>query len=257
MTYLEAAILGVIQGLTEFLPVSSSGHLVLAEALLGVHPPGVTFEVVVHLGTLLAVLVYFRSRIIELVRSVFDSKMKKSRAFLGYLILGTIPAGVIGVAFRGFFEAAFDSPVMAAVMLLVTGLILLSTRFAPKKKQPTTALRAFLIGLGQAVAILPGISRSGSTISAGLLLGVKPAEAAEFSFLLAVPAIGGAAVLSLDDLSQLPADQMGQYGLGLVVSFVVALGAVYLVLESIRRGKFEYFAYYCFAAGAVGLYLFV
>ena len=257
MTYIESIILGIIQGLTEFLPVSSSGHLVLAEALLGVHPPGVTFEVVLHLGTLFAVLVYFRSRIFELIHSVFDSKMKKQRAMLGYLALGTIPAGVIGVAFKDFFEAAFDSPVSAAAMLLVTGLILLSTRLVPKQTKPVTALKAFLIGIGQAVAIMPGISRSGSTISAGLLLGLKPAEAAEFSFLLAIPAIGGAAVLNFDDLSKLPVDQMGQYGVGMVASFLVALGAVYLVLESIRRGKFEYFAYYCFAAGAVGLYLFL
>jgi len=106
MTYTEAIILGFIQGLTEFLPVSSSGHLVLVEALLGVHPAGVTFEVVVHMGTLFAVLVYFRSRIVELIRSLFDSQMKKQRAVLGFLLLGTIPAGVIGVAFKDFFEAA-------------------------------------------------------------------------------------------------------------------------------------------------------
>jgi len=111
--------------------------------------------------------------------------------------------------------------------------------------------------VGQALAILPGISRSGSTISAGLLLGVKPSVAAEFSFLLAVPAIGGAALLSFDDLMALPPDLVGQYMVGLAVSFLVALGAVHLVLESIRRGKFEYFAYYCFAAGAFGLYLFL
>jgi len=257
MTYFDALLLGILQGLTEFLPVSSSGHLVLAQEVLGVKQPGVSFEVLLHLGTLLAVLIYFRSQLALLVRSIFDANMKRERAIVGYLVIGTIPAGLAGLLFKDFFERAFSNPAITSLMLLVTGLILLSTRFFKTGGKRVGVLSAVIIGIGQAVAILPGISRSGTTIAAGMVSGVKPSEAAEFSFLLAIPAILGATVLKSKELLALTSDFLGQYLVGTVFSFLFGLVAVYVVLAVVRRGKLDYFAYYCFAAGAVGLYLFL
>lgn len=257
MTYFDAAILGILQGLTEFLPVSSSGHLVLARALLKVEPGGITFEVMVHFGTLMAVVVYFRAQILLLIQSLFDKEMKQERAVLAYLVIGTIPAGVVGLTLKEFFETAFSSQGVTSAMLLVTGLILLATRFVRKGNSRVGLLSAIVMGIGQAMAIMPGISRSGSTIAAGMFAGVGPSKAAEFSFLLAIPAILGATVLEFDSLIRLDSHLLGRYLLGAGLAFLVGLFAVYAVMATVRRGKLEYFAYYCFAAGAVGLYLFV
>ncbi|MEE8575779.1 MAG: undecaprenyl-diphosphate phosphatase [candidate division Zixibacteria bacterium] len=256
MTYFDAIILGILQGLTEFLPVSSSGHLVLTQALLEVKQPGVSFEVIVHLGTLVSVLVYFRAKLWLLIQSVYKREMSEERRIIGFLILGTIPAGLAGLLFKDFFESAFSSPFLTSTMLIVTGVILLATRL---RKMPNGDLKrtsTILIGLGQAMAIMPGISRSGSTIAVGLLAGVKPALVAEFSFLLAIPAIGGAALLNFDELISTDVEFLGPYLVGAVCAFLTGLVAVYLVLAAIKRGRFEWFAYYCFAAGAIGLYLF-
>jgi undecaprenyl-diphosphatase len=257
MSYLDAVILGIIQGLTEFLPVSSSGHLVLSQKLLEVDDPGVSFEILVHVATLFSVLIYFRGRISAMVRSLFDTSLPEARRLILYILVGTIPAVVIGLLLKDQIESAFESPLMASAMLIVTGLILLSTRLAPRQTRPLGPGRALAIGVGQALAILPGISRSGTTITAGMLLGVAPDRAAEFSFLLAIPAIAGAAVLDIGDLSMLPSANLGPYLVGGVVAFAVALVAVYLVLEAVRRGRFQWFGYYCLAAGGLGLYLFL
>jgi undecaprenyl-diphosphatase len=257
MTYLDAVILGLLQGLTEFLPVSSSGHLVLAQSLLGVKQPGIAFEVLVHLGSLLAVLIFFRRTLVRMLQSIFDKRLSRERSTIGYLALGTLPAAVLGILLEDFFAAAFSRPLYAAIMLFVTGGILLSTRFATNRHQGFTWRRALVVGLAQAAAIMPGISRSGATISAGLHAGIEPSKAAEFSFLLAIPVIGGAALLKAKQLVNLPSELASQYLIGGFVSFLVSLVAVYLVLAAVRRGKFEYFAYYCFAAGGVGLYLFL
>lgn len=256
MTWLDAVILGLLQGLTEFLPVSSSGHLVLAQAILGVKQPGVSFEIIVHVGSLLAVLIYFRARLWRLVRSLIDRSLVSDRRVVGYLILATIPAGVIGVLLEDFFAGAFAQPVYAGWMLIVTGFILMSTRWATRRSRELTWHPALLMGFAQALAILPGISRSGSTIAAGLHAGIKPSEAAEFSFLMAIPVIGGATLLKAKQLMSIPPELLGQYALGAVISFITSIVAVYLVLAVLRRGRFEYFAYYCFVAGGVGLYLF-
>jgi len=257
MSYLDAVLLGIIQGLTEFLPISSSGHLVLVQEFLGVKQPGVSFELLVHLGTLLAVLVYFRAGICELLKAVYTPAMKAERKMIGLLIAGTIPAGLAGVLFKDFFEEAFSSPVVTSCMLLVTGLLLLSTRFVSKGESQVSWPTAVLIGVAQSLAIMPGISRSGSTIAVGMLAGVQPSRAAEFSFLLAVPAIAGAVVFKARDLMAVSTADTGPFLVGSVFAFVFGLLAVYAVLKVIRRGKFEYFAYYCFAAGAMGLYLFI
>jgi undecaprenyl-diphosphatase len=257
MTYIDAIILGILQGLTEFLPVSSSGHLVLAQAILNVKLPGVSFEVLVHLGSLLAVIVYFRSKIVLLVRSLFDRSLIRERKMVLWLVVGTLPAVLAALLFRDFFEDAFSNPVLTAIMLLVTGVILLSTRFFGAGQKQTNLGSAILMGIGQALAIFPGISRSGTTISLGMMAGVKPAEAAEFSFLLAIPAIIGAVIFKLDELTAMNTSLMGQYFTGAFVTFFASLFAVYALLSAIKKGKFLYFGFYCFAAGAVGLYLFL
>ena len=257
MSYFDAAILGILQGLTEFLPVSSSGHLVLAQAMLGVKQSGVSFEVLVHLGSLLAVLTYFRVRILRLIRSLFDSKMIAERKIVLWLIIGTLPAVVAVLLFKDFFEQAFSNPVMTSVMLFVTGFILISTGFFKKGIGNITLPRALAMGVGQALAIIPGISRSGTTIATGMISGVEPSEAAEFSFLLSIPAILGAVVFKADDLLAVESALMSHYLVGLVTTFIASLFAVYAVLALIKRGKFVYFGYYCFAAGALGLYLFL
>jgi undecaprenyl-diphosphatase len=164
VSYFDAVILGVLQGLTEFLPVSSSGHLVLAQAILGVKQSGVTFEVLVHLGSLLAVLVYFRRRLGLLIQSLWTREMAGERRTVAYLAIGTVPAVVAALLFRDFFERAFSNPLMTSFMLLVTGLILVSTRFAARRRRKISLFSAIIMGFGQALAILPGISRSGTTI---------------------------------------------------------------------------------------------
>ena len=257
MNVWEAMLLGLIQGLTEFLPVSSSGHLVLTGEILKVNDPSVSFEVMVHLGTLLSVLVYFRKRILTLVRAIWDKDLADERRIIWYLIIGTVPAGVAGLLLKDFFESAFSNPALTSAMLLVTGALLLATKFAPKDDKRLTWLTAILMGCGQALAIMPGISRSGSTIAVGLLARVNPSVAAEFSFLLAIPAIAGAAVLQLGDLNSLSASQLTPYLAGGAIAFVTGLIAVYAVLTAIRKGQFAWFSYYCFAAGALGLYLFL
>jgi len=256
MSYFEAIVLGIVQGLTEFLPVSSSGHLVLVQELLGVNPPGISFELVLHLGTLIAVFVYFRAEVKRLIRAAFGGGTGEDRKMILWLIIGTIPAGVLGILFKDFFEEAFASPVSTSWELIITGGILLATRFVRHGDRPITALSSFIMGCGQAIAIMPGISRSGTTIAAGLFARIKPAQVAEFSFLLSIPAVAGAILLDADEIVHVSDGMGGQYLAGALVSFGLGLLSVYVVLATVKRGKFDYFAYYCFAAGALGLYLF-
>lgn len=258
MTVFEAIALGVLQGLTEFLPVSSSGHLALAEHFLGVRSPGVTFEVFVHFGTALAVLVYFRKRVLDIVRAVVLWAARKEHdatdARLGLLLLvGTVPAALVGLVLAERVEAAFGSPVLVSVLLIVTGFVLWLTRRIPEGTRTTGDLRdALLIGAAQAAAIMPGISRSGSTISAGLGLGLKREAAAEFAFLLSLPVILGATVLSVADALS-AGSQGAAVAVGTVAAFGSALPAIAILMRVVRAGTFHRFAYYCWAAGLVAL----
>lgn len=256
MSYLDAIILGLIQGLTEFLPVSSSGHLVLSEHLLNAKMSGVIFELVVHFGTLMSVLVYFRKRIISLVRSIFIPSQEDERKIVLYLVIGTIPAVIIALLFKGYIEIAFELPIVTSIFLVVTGIILLLTALPKKSEKGISLIRSVIIGIGQAAAIFPGISRSGMTISAGLFAGVKPIVAAEFSFLLSIPAIGGAIVFKFRDILSLNSDFVGQYIAGAVVAFLSGLFAVYVLLDIVRKGKFRYFGIYCLIVGAFGIIYF-
>lgn len=255
MTILQAIVLGLIQGLTEFLPVSSSGHLGLAQHLMNIDDPGATFEVVVHVGTLLSVMVYFHRRLWQLTLSLFNKDMVEERRMIGYLIAATIPAGIAGFALKDAFNAANENPVVISLLLIVTGAILLLPRLLAKHGKEGTPVRlpsAMAMGIGQALAIFPGISRSGSTIVSGMLSGVDSSKAAEFSFLLAMPAIGGAGLVTYFGLEEGGTALLSTYAIGGFVAFLSGLVAVYAVLALVRRGKFEYFAYYCFAIGIAG-----
>lgn len=248
----QAALLGIIQGLTEFLPVSSSGHLVLSQALLGLKLPGVTFEVVVHLATLCAVLWVYRAKVASLASGALAGR-KAAWIYIGLLALASIPAAVVGIAGEGFFTGLFGKPVWAAVFLVVTGFIVWSIQYtAPKetKAQPGPG-DAFKIGLAQAMAILPGISRSGSTVATGAALGIDAVKVAEFSFLMSVPAILGAGLLQVDEIGAI-ADSGGALSLsiGFAAALVSGIAAIHLFVRMLENRTFHWFAIYCWFVGS-------
>jgi undecaprenyl-diphosphatase len=253
MTLWQGAILGLVQGLTEFLPVSSSGHLVLVEALTGVKTPGVFVEVTLHVATLGSVLVVYGRRLWAIAVGTVQGR-PDARRYLGLLVLGTLPAGAIGVLFHRTVEAHFHSLAFVGAAFMVTGVVLWSTRrLAGGRREPTGA-GALGVGAAQAFAILPGISRSGSTVSAALWAGLTPADAAEFSFLLAVPVIAGAALLEgrqmIVDIARVGSVPLGvSFG----VAFVSGIASIRLLVALLRRGRFYAFAPYCWAVGALTL----
>lgn len=252
MTILEAVVLGLVQGLTEFLPVSSSGHLLLAEDLMGVNPPGVLLEVAVHVATLGSVLLYFRQDIVRVTRHTLFGGADRRLGLA--VVVGTLPAVVVGLGFKDALEAALETPAVAAACLVVTGLALLVSRWAPGPVSggdgTVGPLRGLWIGCAQAVAILPGISRSGSTIIAALFLGVEPARAARFSFLLAIPAILGAGILHARDLHGVEEDLVVPILAACVAAFASGLAAVHVLFTMVCRGKLAWFGPYCLLVGA-------
>ncbi|MCA9559057.1 MAG: undecaprenyl-diphosphate phosphatase [Myxococcales bacterium] len=268
MDLLSAALLGLVQALTEFLPVSSSGHLVLAEALLGADMgTGAAFEVAVHFGTLLSVAVLFRRDLRDLLAAAFDglrggglSARLREDARLRLLlaiVIGCVPAGVVGVAFKDQLEALFDAPRLVCAALIATGVYLLASHFAQRGDGEVTPGRALAIGVAQAVAIIPGVSRAGSTIATAMFLGVERDLAARYSFLMSLPVIFGATLLKARDLLDAPpsADALVALGVGALVSFVAGLGALALLMRLVRRGVFGHFGWYCLTVGVVGLAL--
>lgn len=270
----HAIVLGIVQGLTEFLPVSSSGHLVLVRELLPGIETGersseaVLFAVSVHVGTLFSVVIYFHKRLLQLLAGMFRKPMTREHWTVLFLTVATIPAGIAGVTLKKHFETAFDSPLFTSCMLIVTGLLLVLPLLIKVKPRPAAGgpdcqgegevnlLAAIIMGVGQAFAILPGISRSGSTIASGMLAGVNPSKAAEFSFLMAIPAISAGGLLTLLKVDEMPEGMALNCGIGALFAFVTGLIAVYWVLDSIRRGKFQYFALYCALVGVAGVIYF-
>ena len=254
MSILEAVFLGIVQGLTEFLPVSSSGHLAIFEHLLHIDPGDLSFEVIVHVGTLLAVVIYFRQRLLAMGRSLLVRKSDHSplatdRMTVLFLIIGSVPAALVGLFLKTTVENIFASPLVAAMLLMVTGMLLLSIRLFKTGSRPLGAANSWWVGVAQAVAILPGISRSGSTIATGMMLGITPTVAAEFSFLLSIPAVFGAALLALPE-----AAAAGRFGMvhvvGGIVAGIVGYWSLSIVFATIRHGRFGWFGAYCLVAGA-------
>ena len=251
MTLLDAIILGAIQGITEFLPISSSGHLVLGQALLGIVLPGNEFEVITHLGTLLSVFCIFWTDIIKLISGIRDIKTQK---YILYLTIATIPAVVVGLTSKSYISVLFDSIQMVSISLIFTGLILFLSQKLIQRSETITIKKGLLIGLSQAIAIIPGISRSGMTISMGLALGISGKEAAKFSFLLAIPSITGAGILILMDTSfstiTIPASSLIAAFLSSFIIGYLSLKWLFGLLES---GKFHLFGYYCILIGILTL----
>lgn len=247
MTVIEAVVLGVLQGITEFLPISSSGHLVILQHFMNINTPGVTLEVLLHFGTLLAVLVYFRKDILHLLRHPQDR-------FLWLIVVGVIPAGVIGVLFEDAFERWFGSVTLVSIMLLITGLVLwVAENLASGKKdsRTMTVMDALVIGFAQSLAITPGISRAGSTISAALLTGLDRDTAARYSFLVVIPVILGATVLKVSDLVTAGVDNayIVPYAVGTVVSAVSGYFAITVLLKLLNTGRLKVFSIYCWLVG--------
>jgi undecaprenyl-diphosphatase len=253
-----AALLGLIQGLTEFLPVSSSGHLAVAQYFLpGFSQPGLLFDIVLHLGTLLAVLIYFRREIVFMLRALGPGNEGTSwRRLWILLVVGTLPAVVAALLLGDIIEKSFSSLSVIGVTWMVTGLLLLSTSWLTTNErafEDLTLRDALTVGLFQGAALLPGISRSGSTIVGALFRGLSHDAAARFSFLLSIPAIIGAAVYELPRVSLLEADAAVGYLVGFAVAFLVGYISIGVVLQLLAIRRFHLFGYYCLAAGGAVL----
>jgi undecaprenyl-diphosphatase len=299
MTWLDALILGIVQGVTEFFPVSSSGHLVIGQELLGLRVPGILFDVAVHVATLVSVLVVYREKLGRLIAGIFRKGEDGSWRYILKLGVATIPAAVVGLSLQDWFEVRFDDPIFAATMILVTGSIVWSSRWAlgtqrirPLELVPIVVAAAIsiwagtilpflgvlalelvvmgvarlsapretgrieptwggavMMGIAQAVAIFPGISRSGSTVITGLWRRIDPVAAAEFSFLMSIPAILGAALLQLPEAMETGFSVAPNVILvGFLAASISGVLAIRFFVALLRRQNFYVFAYYCWAA---------
>jgi undecaprenyl-diphosphatase len=251
MTYSQSIISGIIQGITEFLPVSSSGHLVILHHYFGYKEPQILFDLLLHIGTLFAVFVYFWRDIINMITG--------QRRLLLYIIIGSIPTAVIGVLFKDIFESLFSNIKAVGLMLFVTAGFLFLGEWASNRKKTAPDnglgwLKAIVIGIVQGIAITPGISRSGSTIAAGLTLGLDKKEAVRFSFLLGIPAIIGASLFKLSDAGS-NLTITSQMLAGTIVAFFIGLGAIYLLIKMVTNGKLRLFGIYCIILGSAVLVL--
>ena len=263
MEIIKSLILGLIQGLTEFLPVSSSGHLVLAQYFFGIEETGIAIEVVLHLGTLAAVVIFFFKDIVRLFSAVpylFSQKggeeKQGDKRVIWMLIVASIPTAIMGFLLEDFFEGLFATPVVVPFTLLITAGLMLWANKLLHGRRPLSRMRpvqALWIGLFQGLAIMPGISRSGSTIFASLIQGFEREEAARFSFLLSIPAILGATLFKFDEIRELSAS----YAMPLLVGFLAAVVSGYIAIQFllalIRRKKLYVFSIYCAVIAVISL----
>jgi len=253
---IDSIILGIVQGLTEFLPVSSSGHLVLAQDALGTaFGQGILFEVAVHVATLIAILIFYRQRVMRLTIGVFTGR-GDSLEYAGKLVVGTLPAVAVALLLRDMIENQFESLLGVGICLIITGFVVWSTRYTNKHEGADAPgwIGALVIGCVQAFAILPGISRSGSTVAAGLALGLHPLAAAEFSFMLGMIAMAGAGVLLLPELTSIEPALLDTIMAGSVAALISGLAALIAFVWLLKTQRFHVFAWYAWIVGAATIY---
>jgi undecaprenyl-diphosphatase len=306
MTWWEALILGVVQGLTEFFPVSSSGHLVIGQELLGLRIPGIAFDVIVHIATLFSVIIVYREKLLRLLKGLVGAAEVSAWPYLMKLALATLPVVIVGFTLRDWFEERFDDPVFAGTMILVTGCVVWSTRWALEVHRigvrelvpvlvaalfslfagtaipflivlglqalvmlvarrtalPTVELRepswgaALIMGVAQVIALLPGITRSGTTVTAGLWRRIDPVVAAEFSFLMSIPAILGAAVLQMPDALRAGVGvDVSTLVIGFLAAAISGVVAIRFFVTLLKRQNFYIFAYYAWIVAGMFLLL--
>ncbi|MCF8001537.1 MAG: undecaprenyl-diphosphate phosphatase [Halanaerobiales bacterium] len=251
MEIIKIVILGIVQGLTEFLPISSSGHLVILQKLFAINENQLLISVLLHFGTLIPVLIVFRKDIFEIL-----SFKKNKRHFIFLIIIASIPTALIGIFFEDFFENLFSSTISTAFMLIVTGFILLlGDRLANYDSTITKFkwLNAIIVGLAQGIAIIPGISRSGSTITASLIQGLKKEDAARFSFILSIPVIGGAGLLEVSDAINIGVNNFNITAmiLGVLSAIISGYIAIKYFIYILKKQKLIYFSYYCWILGTI------
>jgi len=246
MDVFSALVLGLIQGFTEWLPISSSGHLVIAQSLLHISAPA-EFDIVIMLGTIAALLLYFRRKILSLANGLLHEDVQAVKYVILMAIAG-IPTAIVGFAGKSFFKGLFSQPFIVSLLIMLTGIFLFFASRKRKQEKEIDTKSAFAAGLAQGLAVAPGISRSGGTIGTALLLGIKPTEAAEFSFLIGAPAMLVASLLEFRDLASTTFD-MQLAAVGIVAAFISGYAGIGFFMEILKRGKLEFFAYYCILAG--------
>ena len=260
MDLIDSIILGIVQGLTEFLPVSSSGHLELGKALLGddsIPEDSLVFTVVLHFATALSTLIIFRKDIVTLITALLKFEWNEDTQFIVKIMISMLPAGFIGLLFESELEALFGNNIMlVGLMLIFTAVLLFMADRAKKTTKKVGFWDAFIIGISQAVAMLPGISRSGATISTSVLLGNDKSKAARFSFLMLIPLIFGKIAKDLlsGDLSY-TTENFGSLSAGFIAAFLAGLFACKLMIRLVKNSQLKYFAYYCFVVGALAVIL--
>lgn len=273
MDIIQALILGIVQGLTEFLPVSSSAHLVFMHSLTGVEP-SLAYDTLLHIGTLVAVVAYFWKDIIQMLKSFFSSlvdipkgqflqgiKDDQFKKLAWFIIIGTIPAGLAGILLKDFFESLFSNVIAVGFFLIITGFLLWGSEMVSRKIVDKKSLKkmnikeALIMGTAQAAAIAPGISRSGSTISAGLFLGLERELAARFSFLLSIPAILGAALVQTKDITSILDISTVSALAGFLAAIITGYLAIKLMLKLVKERDLLIFAYYCWIVGPLAIIL--
>lgn len=273
MDILDSIVLGFIQGLTEFLPISSSGHLVLFQKLLGLEKHDIAFDVIVHLATLLSVITIFLKTLLWVFRDIYKSlkewKVTEGLRLTLFILAGSIPTAFIGLLFKDTFHSFFYSLTATGCFFLITGILLFLTQWIPKgdsesisslhtlSKEDHKSLsikKSLLVGLFQGLAIAPGISRSGATIAGGMLIGLKPKMAVVFSFLLSGPAILGATLLELKDVQWVNIDKWALTS-GFITAYFTGIFALMAVIKIVNRGRFDLFAYYLWVIGLLSLFL--
>ncbi len=262
MELLKAVVLGVVQGLTEFLPISSSGHLVIGSELLDFQEKGVVFDVFLHLGTLLSVILVFRKEISGMIVAPFlylkgerSEEVMLNLRWDVFVIISVIPAVFVGLFLKSSIEQIFSNLALVFVMLFITGVLMVTSRYLRSSDVSLAGRHAFFIGCAQAMAILPGLSRSGSTIFTGMALGLDRQIVARFSFIMSIPAILGAMVLQLGDLIETPpaASSLINIAAGTGASALAGYFAIILLLDIVRRNRLEWFGYYCLALSFTGM----